>query len=107
MYLRLYNGRDHFNDYGLGYDGPVFEIEGSIQCVYLSHLWVDHRGDGRAAWMSFVGDLVYYDGKFYSDWVISMELPTCLAKQIVPFDPSKAEAPEEILKAYTKQLYGT
>ena len=97
MYLRLFHGRNTVDEimHEWGFDGPIFEIKGFVHCVYLSHLWVDHDGDGHGEWLSLVDDLAYYDGKFYGDWSVFATLEPGM--EIVPFDPSKAMAPPDVL----------
>lgn len=93
VYLHLYHGRPdptlQMEDWG--HDGPCFEAE-MIICDYLPtnngiKLIYQNNLEG---WISWVGDVMYYDGKFYGCWSIKSDPG---GNEISRFRPELAEVP--------------
>ena len=96
--LELFHGRtspDQDLD-SWGSQGPVFLVD-YVHVTYLCDIKLglpEPAGDGD---LTFVEDLVFYDGMYYGDWsVFPAELAASspeLAARIIAFDPTKAALP--------------
>lgn len=94
--LELFHGRTDpaQNLESWGEPGPVFLVQ-YAHVTYLSDLKLNDDGDE----LSFVEDLVYYDGRYYGDWsVFPVELldhkdNADLKARVQEFDRAKAARP--------------
>lgn len=72
VFLKLYHGRfDPDQDMkGAGFDGPVFEAE-TVRGIYNGWLsfWDGHGWN----FFRFYEDMVFYDGAFYGEYLVSAE----------------------------------
>ena len=96
--IRLFHGRkdpkQNMDDWGD--DGPVLGPFTGIHGTYMSHLRGVIEGESEGDF-NFIGDMIYYDGIFYGDYVI---MDWELAKkehprEIEEYDPAKSEMTEE------------
>ena len=93
LYIRLFHGRndpaEDMDDWG--FDGPVFGPYVAIHTTYQCHVkMIQENGDMDD--LMVVGDLLFYDGKYYGDWSVyqaSEDEPL-----LQPFDAEKAKPPK-------------
>lgn len=97
--LELFHGQkrpeEELDDWG--FQGPVLLVD-YVHVTYCGDLKLGlslPEGDGE---LSFVDDLVYYDGGYYGDWSVFPEAllqsEPQLAARLVPFEATKAVRPE-------------
>ncbi len=92
LYLKLFHGRtdpaQNMDDWG--FDGPVFGPYDFIHTTYACHVKMG-RDNGDLDELRIVGDMIFYDGKYYGDWSVYEKPEKSL---IEAFDSNKAEPPE-------------
>jgi len=92
IYIQLLHGRkdpdEDMNEYG--FDGPCIGPFDWMHVIYNIDFQLTREGPPYVEWwVSFVGDLLYYDGAYYGDWEIVDE-SSMRNKTITPYDESKA-----------------
>lgn len=106
MYLELFHGRktpeEDMDDWGS--KGPVFKCE-RVHFTYLCNLRLlnpvttdEMRNSDKhdELFLAIYDDMVYYDGVFYGDMIMSDEISDeQLLKQLVDLDSEKVELPKK------------
>lgn len=98
LVFHLFHGRtspdERLEDWGS--DGPGFLVR-RVHVTYCCDIKLDF-GDDMDGELLFVDGLVYYDGRFYGDWVVEpvSELigDAWLVSRLTTFEARKAEVPE-------------
>jgi len=105
LYLKLFHGRndpaEDMDDWG--FDGPVFGPYQSIHTTYTYHLKMN-RTDGGMDELRIVGDMIFYDNKYYGDWSVYETPEESLIEKydVSKADPPKVERPQAKFIVYIK-----
>lgn len=102
VYVHLWHGRsipaESTDEFGA--DGPAFaanfvniEYRGSIR---LNNVWADSDTDRNEGWIRWVGDCLYYDGRFYGDVSFHSREDETFKNFLTKFEGSKAQVPDII-----------
>lgn len=99
LYVQLFHGRkdpdEQMDDWGN--TGPTFGPYNVVSTTYATEVKMS-RIDGSLEILRYYGNLVYYDGMYYGDWVV-VEMPP---ESPSPFEISKTE-PDEPQKGHADE----